>query len=64
MATSLGVRRYVDTAEGMPGQDVITYNPNEGATAEYQTKKPDALLERIVRVSSNKGDLVLDAFCG
>ena len=30
----------------------------------YPTQKPMALLERIVRVSSNKGDLVLDPFCG
>jgi DNA modification methylase len=25
---------------------------------------PDALMERIIRLSSNKGDIVLDAFCG
>jgi site-specific DNA-methyltransferase (adenine-specific) len=30
----------------------------------YPTQKPLALLERLVRVSSNPGDLVLDAFCG
>jgi hypothetical protein len=30
----------------------------------YMTQKPLALLERIVSVSSNKGDLVLDPFCG
>ncbi len=30
----------------------------------YPTQKPEALLERIVKVSSNKGNLVLDAFCG
>jgi len=30
----------------------------------YPTQKPDGLLERIIRVSSNKGDLVLDPFCG
>jgi DNA modification methylase len=30
----------------------------------YPTQKPEALLERIVRASSNKGDIVLDAFCG
>jgi DNA modification methylase len=30
----------------------------------YPTQKPEALLERIIKASSNKGDLVLDAFCG
>ena len=30
----------------------------------YPTQKPEALLERIVRASSNEGDLVLDCFCG
>lgn len=30
----------------------------------YPTQKPEALLERIIRVSSNKGDLILDPFCG
>jgi site-specific DNA-methyltransferase (adenine-specific) len=30
----------------------------------YMTQKPLALLERIISVSSNKGDLVLDPFCG
>ncbi len=30
----------------------------------YQTQKPEALLERIIEVSSNKGDLILDPFCG
>ena len=30
----------------------------------YPTQKPLALLERIIRASSNEGDLVLDPFCG
>jgi len=30
----------------------------------YPTQKPEALLERIVRASSNEGNLVLDCFCG
>jgi len=30
----------------------------------YPTQKPEALLERIVKASSNVGDVVLDAFCG
>jgi site-specific DNA-methyltransferase (adenine-specific) len=30
----------------------------------YPTQKPEALLERIIRASSDEGDLVLDAYCG
>jgi DNA modification methylase len=30
----------------------------------YPTQKPEALLERVLRASSNEGDLVLDPFCG
>jgi len=30
----------------------------------YPTQKPVALLERIINASSNKGDIVLDPFCG
>jgi DNA modification methylase len=30
----------------------------------YPTQKPEALLERIVKASSNQGDVVLDPFCG
>lgn len=31
---------------------------------DYPTQKPEALLERIIKASSNEGDLVLDCFCG
>lgn len=30
----------------------------------YPTQKPEALLERIIKASSNEGDLVADFFCG
>ena len=30
----------------------------------YPTQKPEALLERIIKASTNPGDLVLDAYCG
>lgn len=30
----------------------------------YPTQKPKALLERIIKASSDEGDIVLDAFCG
>jgi hypothetical protein len=30
----------------------------------YKTQKPEALLDRVLKASSNEGDLVLDCFCG
>jgi DNA modification methylase len=30
----------------------------------YPTQKPEALLEKVIKASSNEGDIVLDAFCG
>ena len=30
----------------------------------YPTQKPEALMERIIKASSNKNDLILDPFCG
>lgn len=30
----------------------------------YPTQKPETLIERIIKASSNPGDVVLDAFCG
>jgi hypothetical protein len=33
-------------------------------THGYPTQKPEALLERIIKASSNEGDVVLDAYCG
>jgi len=42
--------------------------PFIGSTAKerlgYPTQKPEALLERIIKASSNEGDVVLDPFCG
>ena len=38
------------------------YTPQE--KVGYPTQKPEALLERIIKASSNEGDLVADFFCG
>ena len=56
--------RYLEAMDGVAAQDVITDIANEGGSSEYQTKKPNALLERLILASSNKDDLVLDPFCG
>ena len=43
----------------------ISYlNSQARERVDYPTQKPEALLERIIRASSNEGDLVLDCFCG
>ena len=61
-------KRYLDEMEGVAAQDVIV---DIGAVASqarerlgYPTQKPLALLDRLVRASSNEGDIVLDPFCG
>lgn len=44
--------------------DIETLNREDRERLGYPTQKPEALLERIVKVSSNEGDVVLDAYCG
>jgi site-specific DNA-methyltransferase (adenine-specific) len=39
-------------------------NANSNERLGYPTQKPKSLLERIIKASSNKGDTVLDGFCG
>lgn len=53
--------------EGNPLKDWWTINiihPKAKERLGYPTQKPEALLERIVKASSNEGDTVLDPFCG
>lgn len=61
-------KRYLSTSKGRRVHDVITdINPIASKSKErigYPTQKPVALLERIIRTSSNKNDIVLDPFCG
>ena len=44
--------------------EISVLNPNAKERTGYPTQKPLALLERIIKASSNPGDLVLDPFCG
>lgn len=59
---------YLDENQGAKVNDVWDdINPvNSQALerVEYATQKPEKLLERILKVSSREGDLVLDCFCG
>ncbi len=53
--------------KGMPQRDVWNLSILAGSSKErlgYPTQKPEALLERIIKASSNEGDIVLDPFCG
>jgi DNA modification methylase len=62
------LKRYLEEAKGIPPLDTITdISPLNNVAAErlgYPTQKPQALLERIITCSSNKGDWVLDPFGG
>jgi DNA modification methylase len=61
-------KRYLDEMQGVPLQDVWTDIRPIGSQAQerlgYPTQKPEALLDRIIKSSSNEGDVVLDPFCG
>ena len=61
-------KRYADEGAGVPIQDIVTDIAPIGAQARerigYPTQKPLALLERIIKSSSNQGDVLLDPFCG
>jgi site-specific DNA-methyltransferase (adenine-specific) len=61
-------KRYLDEMPGVAAQSIITDIPPLSAHSReklgYPTQKPLALLERIIQVSSNPGDVILDPFCG
>ena len=58
----------IDLERGTPVTDVWTdLKTITGWSPEklgYHTQKPESLLERIIKASSNPGDIVLDPFCG
>ena len=72
--------RWVKENKRVPEQDDVVYevigqavdtvwdikpvDPKDKSRLGYPTQKPEALLERIIKASSNEGDLVLDPFCG
>lgn len=62
------LKKYLTENMGVALQDIINDIPPLGPTEKerlgYPTQKPVSLLERIIRASSNEGDLVLDPFCG
>ena len=44
--------------------DIPFLNPKAKERVGYPTQKPIELLQRILRISTDEGDLVLDPFCG
>ena len=71
------IKQYLDESKGVPLSSTWTdikqlygqkgWFPKAKEKDEsvgYPTQKPLALLERVIQSSSNKGDLVLDPFCG
>ncbi len=62
------VKRYLDEVQGEAVSDIWEDINPIGSVAEerndYPTQKPEALLERIIKTSSNEGDLIADFFCG
>ena len=62
------LKRYLDEQPGEKAtnlwEDIPPINSQAQERLGYPTQKPEALLERILRASSNEGDVVLDPFCG
>lgn len=63
------LKRYLDESKGVPLQDwwddiQMIRGIQRRGDATYPTEKPEALIDRVVRLLSNPGDLVLDCFIG
>ena len=62
------LKRYLDEQRGRPLGDVWTDIPPINSRAQerlgYPTQKPEALMDRLIGMSSNEGDVILDPFCG
>lgn len=67
-----GEKRYLDEAVekgkavGDVWSDIMSFQqiPTAQERLPYETQKPEALLERIIKASSNDNNLVADFFCG
>lgn len=62
------LKRYLDESKGIALQsvwdDIPPINSQAKESRGYPTQKPLPLLDRIIKVSTNENDIVLDAFCG
>lgn len=61
-------KTFLDDYEGQPLQnfwgDIYVINSQAKESLSYPTQKPEALIERIISISSNPGDIVFDCFMG
>ena len=61
-------KQYLHELKGKPVEniwdDIDMINAMSSERLGYATQKPEALLERIIKASSNEGDLIADFFCG
>ena len=61
-------KQYLDEMEGIPAQDlwvdIFAVNSQAEERVDYATQKPEALLERIIKASSDEEMLVADFFGG
>lgn len=69
--TGKGLPRYKQYLDEMPGMpisslwdDISRIHHLAHERLDYPTQKPEALLERIIKGSSNENDIVADFFCG
>ena len=61
------IYKYYDDEKITPADvwtDMSHIQQKDPQRVGYPTQKPEALLERIIKASSNEGDLVADFFCG
>jgi site-specific DNA-methyltransferase (adenine-specific) len=62
-----GAPELVSAKRGVPLGDVWSIpflNPKAKERVSYPTQKPVLLLEKIIEIATDKGDVVLDPFCG
>ena len=59
-------KKYLSAMPGVVAGDLVLDTPPVKGKEDtgYPTQKPIALLERIIKASSNRGDVVFDPFCG
>jgi adenine-specific DNA-methyltransferase len=62
------IKRYLDEMPGLSvpsiWSDIYAINSQAQERIDYATQKPESLLERIIKASSDEGALVADFFCG
>jgi len=63
-ATKLYLDESKGSLVGTVWTDISAVQASATQRVDYPTQKPEALLERIIKASSNEGDLIADFFCG